>query len=306
MKERVNVGPIDERDLCKIEEAVCVQTEKVYDSCREKNCIEDLEVFGLPKKLVNKAIDVTCREVEVEDVVIDIEPLKFKRGYYTVTVTFVFTVCVDLIFKNESPKTRCGVALFTKKVVLFGSQGRVKIFKSKFRRRRRDEQLLEQDNRPNSIVEVAEPICLAARIEEECESTTLSTRDINIVLSIIKFMQTNAAAVDIDIDGNNNNVDVDIDQTNIINIGGNGKPETKVLVTIGIFSIVKLVRLVQLLMPSFGFCRPPVCVSSTNEDPCELFDTIEFPRDAFFPPQKHEWEEAVQGEENDDGCCCHK
>lgn len=227
MKERVNVGPIDERDLCKIEEAVCVQTEKVYDSCRERDCIEDLEVFGLCQKLVNKAIDVTCREVEVEDVVIDIEPLKFKRGFFTVTVSFVFKVCVDLIFRNEPPKTRCGVAIFTKKTILFGSEGRVKIFRSKFKIDKKDKQLCEQDNRPNGIVEVAEPICLAARIEEESEATTLSVRDINIIQSIINFIQKNEADVDIDIDGNNNDVDVNVEQTNVINIGrqrGGGAP----------------------------------------------------------------------------------
>lgn len=300
MSERREViaGPIDERDLCKIKEAICMQVEKVYDSCKEKDCIEDIEVFGICKNLIKSAIDASCREVEVEDVIIDVEPLKFKRGFYTVTVTFVFKVEVELFFKNKAPKTRCGVAIFTKKVVLFGSQGRVKIFKSKFRRGKPDIQYtpkLEQDNRPNGKVEVAEPICLAAKIEEECEATILSARDIDIIKSILSLIQSNIAVVDVDAK-DNADVDIDIDQTNIVNIGGGGKPEKKLLVTIGIFSIIKLVRFVQVLVPAFGFCNPPFCVEATKEKPCEFFNTISFPKEAFFPPQRDEWEEEL-GEE---------
>lgn len=306
MSERVldiGPGPIDERDLCKIKEAVCLQVEKVYDSCKEKDCIEDLEVFGLPRNLVKKAIDVVCREVEVENVIIDVEPLKFKKGFFTISVTYVFKVCVELFFKNQAPKTRCGVSIFTKKVVLFGSQGRVKIFKSKFKKGKSDIQFtpfLEQDNRPNGKVEVAEPICLSARIEEDCPSTSLSALEIELIKSILAIIQSNVAVVDIDARGNAD-VDVDIDQTNVINVGAPAVAEKKVLVTIGLFSIIKLVRFVQVLVPSFGFCKPPVCIEASREAPCELFETIEFPRDAFFPPQKDQFEDVLE-EEKDCGC----
>lgn len=303
--EHVGAGPISERELCKIKEAICLQVEKVYDSCKEKDCIEDLEVHGIERELIKHAIDASCREVEVEDVVIDVEPLKFKKGFYTITVTFVFRVCVELFFKHKAPVTRCGVAIFTKKVVLFGSQGRVKIFKSKFRRGRSDIQytpFLEQDNRPNGKVEVAEPICLSARITEEREPSFLTGRDIEIINSILAIIQANVAAVNVNASGNAD-VDIDIDQTNVANVGG-GRTEKKLVVTIGLFSIIKLVRLVQVLVPSFGFCNPPVCIESTAENPCELFDTIEFPREAFFPPQKDEFEEEELGErEREEGGC---
>ena len=303
----VTAGEIDERDLCKIKEAVCLQVEKVYDSCKEKDCIEDLEVHGISHHLIKHAIDASCKEVEVEHVIIDVDPLKFKRGFYTVTVTFVFKVCVELFFKNKAPKTRCGVAIFTKKVILFGSQGRVRIFKAKSKRGRDIQYtpFLEQDNRPIGVVEVAEPICLSAKIAEECEPCTLSARDIDIIQSILGVIQSNMAVVDVDAK-DNADVDVDINQNNTINIGGTGKPEKKLLVTIGIFTIIKLTRLVQVLVPAFGFCNPPICIESTNEDPCEFFDTIRFPKDAFFPPQKEDWEDFEEEAEEDEHCGCRK
>ena len=36
-------GPLQE-DAC-IREAVCVHTRKIYDSCRDKDCLEDLRLY---------------------------------------------------------------------------------------------------------------------------------------------------------------------------------------------------------------------------------------------------------------------
>ena len=57
------------------------------------------------------------------------------------------------------------------------------------------------------------------------------------------------------------------------------KPSNKrVVVSLGLFSIVKLVRLTQLLIPAFDFCIPnKECVASSDDSPCEIFDTIDFP-----------------------------
>ena len=64
-----------------------------------------------------------------------------------------------------------------------------------------------------------------------------------------------------------------------------------VVVTIGLFSIIKLTRMVQLLIPAFDFCIPTrECVSAREENACDLFDTIDFPFDQFFPPQIFDFE----------------
>ena len=43
MSERVVPGPVP--DGGGIREAVCIHTKKIYDSCRDKDCIEDLRVY---------------------------------------------------------------------------------------------------------------------------------------------------------------------------------------------------------------------------------------------------------------------
>ena len=37
--ENVVAGLISPQDMSRIREAVCVQVEKIYDSCREKDCV---------------------------------------------------------------------------------------------------------------------------------------------------------------------------------------------------------------------------------------------------------------------------
>ena len=70
-------------------------------------------------------------------------------------------------------------------------------------------------------------------------------------------------------------------------VGGESK---RVFVSIGVFSIIKLERRVQLLIPSYDFCIPQKeCVGASDDTPCDLFDRIQFPVDEFFPPAKREF-----------------
>ena len=43
MPEKVVPGPVE--DSRGIREAVCIHTRKIFDSCRDKDCIEDLRFY---------------------------------------------------------------------------------------------------------------------------------------------------------------------------------------------------------------------------------------------------------------------
>ncbi|MCL2592185.1 MAG: hypothetical protein FWD82_02350 [Defluviitaleaceae bacterium] len=60
-------------------------------------------------------------------------------------------------------------------------------------------------------------------------------------------------------------------------------------VTIGLFSIVKLFRIVDLSVESRGFTIPKECQEIPSVDPCDFFDNLDFPMDIFAPPQKPEF-----------------
>lgn len=299
-KEKVVSGLINESDICKLREAVCVQTEKVYDSCKEKDCIEDAKVlFRNPeciRKLLKKAINVKIRRAEVMDVYSDVEPVPFKRGFYTVDVKFFIRVNLDFFVPRNTGGIRIipvnGLVVFDKKIILFGSEGNVKIFKSHYVEYGADKQersKLQQNNLPIAKVEVAEPIALNAKIEDLLDQLF----DDNCCKSD-QVPRTLAEELTDEIDIEDADDDDD-DRTNL--------PFRRVVVTLGLFSIIKLVRFVQLLIPAFDFCVPNKdCIAATDEDPCGLFDTIDFPVDAFFPPQIFDFPGAEAGAEEDDKC----
>lgn len=69
----------------------------------------------------------------------------------------------------------------------------------------------------------------------------------------------------------------------------------RVDVTIGLFFIVKLYRIVNLTVESRGFCIPDECEDLSPLNPCEYFDNLDFPMDIFAPPQKPEFYAGISG-----------
>jgi len=88
----------------------------------------------------------------------------------------------------------------------------------------------------------------------------------------------------------------------------NEKRPCDVKVTIGLFSIIKLCRIVNLSVESKGFCIPKECEDVSPIEPCEFFDNLDFPMDVFAPPQKPEFTAglslniAKDKRKKDDGC----
>jgi len=71
--------------------------------------------------------------------------------------------------------------------------------------------------------------------------------------------------------------------------GGDRNHCQEIRLTIGLFSILKLFRLVHLNVQSTGFCVPEVCTGSHDVNPCEFFSDLDFPMDLFAPPQRQEF-----------------
>ncbi|MDP4092208.1 MAG: hypothetical protein Q8920_02510 [Bacillota bacterium] len=286
--EGVVPGLICEKDLCKLKEAVCIQTEKIFDSCKEKDCIENARVHLKNTKgnryIVSKAINVKCRKAEVIDVYADIEPVPFKRGFYTVDIKFFIKVKLDFFLPGGKDPgcttivTRTGVVLFDKKVILFGSEGNVRIFKFHFDESHHGKSNIQQDNLPTAKIEVAEPICLGAKIEDILDKFFDEGGVENMPRNIVE-------AID------------EEDDSRYCGECDEDCSRKRVVATIGLFSIIKLVRLVQLIIPAFDYCVPnKKCIASTDEDPCELFETIDFPVDEFYPPQMMDFPGALEAE----------
>ncbi len=245
----------------------CIETKKVYDSCRDKECIENLRVYltEAGQCLVDRAISVKAKKAEIIWIYSDVEPVQFNRGYYSVDLRFFFRITLDVFTGMGRPTTVEGLAVFDKKVILFGSEGNAKTFRSKYKFDDADVQLWHKNNLPEAHIEVVDPIALGARIVEPQNNNCCcccGETDVNSVPDCI------CKIFDEDF----------VDSAD----------SRKVLVTLGLFTIVRLVRKVQLIVPVVDFCIPnDECSTVSNEsNPCELFDRLHFPVDEFFPPEK--------------------
>ena len=274
------VSPANNSGHQTFKEAVCIDTARVYDSCSDKDCLEDLRVYfcDCDQRIINESVTVKGRTAELCRAFLDVEPIQFNKGFYSVDITFIFKVTLEA-YKTPIGRS-CGrsevvhgIASFNKKVILFGSEGNIKIFSSDFEPNEDDEQNAPTNNLPKAVLEAVDPIFLAAKlVDRDCSGDEDDLPDVYAR----------------DLNGS---------------IGG--VIATKiVLVTLGLFSIVKLERNVQLLIPAYDFCIPDKeCLSSTG-DPCALFKTLKFPTNEFFPPRFCDLNDSDA--HNDCGCGEHK
>ena len=81
----------------------------------------------------------------------------------------------------------------------------------------------------------------------------------------------------------------------------------RLYVTLGQFSIIRMERDTQLLIPAYDYCLPErdcTCQGAEcGEDPCEIFRKVQFPVDEFFPPNSVAPKTAASYQEARSGCC---
>lgn len=139
-------------------DAVCIQTEKVFDICKDKECLEDLRVHFCPQDqaIIDRSTTVKFRKAEIIWVQTDVEPVPFNRGYYSVDINFYFRICLEASCGIGKPAYIEGLATYTKKVILFGSEGSAYIFTSNYRMNSEDLPEPRSTNLPKAVVEASD------------------------------------------------------------------------------------------------------------------------------------------------------
>lgn len=244
-------------------EAVCVNVDRIYDCCKDRDCMQDLRVYLTEEnqELLDNAVSVKTGQAEILWTYIDVEPLAFNNGFYTVDIRFYIRVSFDVCTGGTRPQRVEGCTSFTKKAILFGSEGGARIYSSEYAPQSCERNLEVRSNRPRATVEVLDPICLSCKVCDPCDPCGCDTLDVGSIPGYICSCFDTSLA----------------------------DPQgcRRLYVTLGLFSIVRLMREVQLLIPACDFCIPEKesCYPS-EEDPCGLFSNMEFPLDQFFPPQR--------------------
>lgn len=253
MPDKVCPGPL--RGEPAPREAVCIHTKKVYDSCRDKECLDSLRVYltRSSQAILDTAINVKPRNAELLWAYLDVEPIPFNKGFYTVDVRYFYRVTADAFSGVGRPKEISGLANYDKRTVLFGREGSARIFSSGYVNGR-DEQLPERTNLPVGVLEVVDPVMLACKFQDNCPCE-----------GAVEFPEHICKCFD--------------DELVVSDTG------RALYATLGQFSIIKLERDIQLLMPAYDICLPEKECPGTD-DPCSLFQSFRFPVDEFYPPKQ--------------------
>lgn len=260
MPEKIVPGPVsDER---RIREAVCVHTKKIFDSCKDKDCIEDLRVYPTRgcQEVIDRAVSVKAGCAELLYAYIDVEPVTFNRGFYTVDVRYFYRITADAFVGAARPVEITGLAVFDKRAILFGSEGSAKVFSSKETPQGSDIQSLPATNAPTAVVESVDPIILGMKLVDVCQCRR-EDPCCEIPPAVCGCFPEELVT---------------------------GGDVHRLYVTLGQFSIIRLERDTQLLIPAYDYCMPEKdcdCgCDCKQEDPCELFRKVQFPVGEFFPP----------------------
>lgn len=108
--------------------------------------------------VINRALSVKGGTAQLLYVYVDVEPVSFNRGYYTVDMRFFYNVTLQAYLSCPAPVTVEGLCVFDKRVILFGSEGNAKIFSSELRTGEPDIQQMKRSNVPTAVVETMAPI----------------------------------------------------------------------------------------------------------------------------------------------------
>lgn len=122
-----------------------------------------------------------------------------------------------------------------------------------------DEQNIGKTNLPTAVVEAVDPIVLNMKLVDVCECRPCDCELTEIPPCICACFGCDLC------------------------FGNDGK---RIYVTLGQFSIIRLERDSQLLMPVYDYCMPEkeCTCGGCEDDPCEIFRHVKFPVNEFFPP----------------------
>lgn len=247
-------------------DTVCIDTYRVLDSCRDRDCFENVRVYvnDFGQEIINRTANVRAKRTELCGAYVGVEPIAFNRGFYSILCRIFVRCTMEGCVCPGRPQEFEGVAVVEKKVILYGSEGNVNIYRStcnqSFCQSMEPDENNCSSNLPVAVLETVEPVILGSRVVEPrtpCNCyCCCSCEEI---------------------------------PTNVLSAGqgtlSDSPEQNKLFVSLGLFSVIRIERPAQLLVSAREYSVPDKeCVTADDEDPCSLFRSMAFPTQQFSPP----------------------
>lgn len=237
-------------------EEICVNVQKIYDTCKDKDCLSDMRVYLCPndQTLIDNAVSIRARNAELIWTSVSLEAVPFNKGFYGVDMMFYFKTGFEVYTGSSRPSIVEGLSFYNKKVILYGSEGSTTTFSSNACGNG-----CRAGNLPVAEVEVVDPIVLNTRVvNPSCNCCCSEYEALNLPERVAAVFPEG-----------------------LTDVAGR-----KLVVSLGLFSVVRIVRDVQVRIPSAKFSLPEKeCTAPHEEEPCSFFEKLNFPTNEFFPPE---------------------
>lgn len=239
-------------------DTVYIDTDRILDSCRDKDCYEDVPVYLLDPScdLLEQGTNVRIKSAKVSAASITVDPVAFNRGFYQVSIRLFISLKCEVCTQLGRSQDVDGICFVDKRVILYGSEGNVSVFKSRsdshdFCSAQNIEPAAK--NVPTVVLETVDPVVLGTKIKgADC-------------CSLLEF------------------------PPEISGMGGDrllsGRNGRLLTVTLGIFSVIRIERPTQLIVSGTEYTVPEKeCLSPSTDDPCSMFSHMAFPVGQFGTP----------------------
>ena len=245
-------------------ENICIDTYRVLDSCRDKDCFENVRVFltDFGEEIIDRTSVIRAKCAKILCAYIDINDVPFNRGFYQLNIKTYVKLTFEACISHGNIQEFDGIAVVEKKVILYGSEGNVNVFKS--------EQGIsgfcnhnlcdcnKSKNAPRAVFETVDPVVLGVKVIEPRVFPCCCCCCIDDIPDYV-YNSVNGKLCDRD--------------------------DRVLTVSLGFFSIVKIERPAQLIVNATEYNIPDKeCVTAEEDDPCKLFKSMSFPVGEFSPP----------------------
>ena len=238
---------------------ICIDTYRVLDSCRDKDCFEDVRVYlgGCGNEILGRASNIRAKSAHVLWSCIDIDSVPFNRGFYQLLIRIYTKITCEACLGPGNVQEFDGVAAVEKKVILFGGEGSVSVFKSELEGLGccGGGQSTGANTLPVAVFEVVDPIVLDSKIltcGAPCQCCCSCDEIPDRVCACISSPLSDPCG------------------------------QSFLTVSLGFFSVVRIERPAQYLVNAVEYNVPEKeCAAPAVEDACALFRQMAFPTAEF-------------------------
>ena len=240
-------------------ETVCIEANRILDSCRDRDCYENVRVFltCLGNEIIERTGNIRVKNSCITWASVTVDPIAFNKGFYSVNIRLYIKITFEACIAPGRIQEFDGVAVIEKSVVLFGGESNLNVFKASGNSDfcAKPEECCSKGSLPTAVFEVVDPIILNAKIVEKhsghCHCCCCCSDIPDGVCASVNGALTE--------DG-----------------------ERYLAVSVGIFSVVRIVRPAQYLIQASEYSVPDKeCLSHSEENPCDIFKCMAFPTQEF-------------------------